>query len=201
MALDAPTRTVPLTLYTELYVVRGAIETREHRVTDILNEADQPFLILEAVLLEEFGSGEVPKRAEFAQVNLSSILFAVSLQAVEPARGLRTLKVTARAFVSIPPFRVIGTVHLLPERNLRDSFANPRAPFIPVTDAAFWSDQVQHGRQHAAMVAVNQARVQILTPYVEDDSAGPARPAASSASPTRLPTGPGGTEPPTRGSG
>src|ERR1700690_539240 len=139
MALAAPIRTVPMTLYTEQYVVRGVIETREHRVTDILNEAEQPFLVLEAVSLEELGFSDVPTRAEFAQVSLGSILFAVSLQAVEPARGPRTLKVGPRAFVSIPPFRVIGTVHLLPERNLRDSLADPRTPFIPVTDAVFWS--------------------------------------------------------------
>ena len=189
-----------MTLYTEQYVVRGAIETREHRVTDILNEADQPFLVLEAVSLEEFGFSDVPTRAEFAQVNLGSILFAVSLHAVEPARGLRTLKVAARAFISIPPFRVIGTVHLLPERSLRDSLADPRTPFIPVTDAVFWSDRLQPGRQHAAMVAVNQARAQILAPYDEDDPPGLAGRAAPSARPTRLPSLPGGAEPPTAGS-
>ena len=190
-----------MTLYTEQYVVRGAIETHEHRVTDILNEADQPFLVLEAVSLEELGSSDAPTRAEFAQITLGSILFAVSLQAVEPARGLRTLKVAARAFVSIPPFRVIGTVHLLPERTLRDSLADPRTPFIPVTDAVFWSDRLQHGRQHAAMVAVNQARAQILAPYDEDDPAGLAGRAAPSAVPTRLPSVPGGAEPPGTGSG
>lgn len=189
-----------MTLYTEQYVVRGVIETREHRVTDILNEAEQPFLVLEAVSLEELGFSDVPTRAEFAQVSLGSILFAVSLQAVEPARGLRTLKVGTRAFVSIPPFRVIGTVHLLPERNLRDSLADPRTPFIPVTDAVFWSDRLQHGRQHAAMVAVNQARAQILTPYDEQDPPGPAGRAALSTLPTRLPSVPGSAEPPKAGS-
>jgi len=200
MALEAPFRTVPMTLYTEQYVVRGAIETQQHRVTDILNEADQPFLVLEAVSLEELGSSDAPTRAEFAQINLGSILFAVSLQAVEPVRGLRTLKVATRAFVSIPPFRVIGTVHLLPERNLRDSLADPRTPFIPVTDAVFWSDRLQPGRQHAAMVAVNQARAQILAPYDEDDPPGLAGRAAPSAMPTRLPSVPGGAEPPGTGS-
>jgi hypothetical protein len=201
MALDAPIRTVPMTLYTEQYVVRGAIETHEHRVTDILNEADQPFLVLEAVSLEELGSSDAPTRAEFAHITLGSILFAVSLQAVEPARGLRTLKVAARAFVSIPPFRVIGTVHLLPERTLRDSLADPRTPFIPVTDAVFWSNRPQHGRQHAAMVAVNQARAQILAPYDEDGPPGLAGRAVPSALPTWLPSAPGGAEPPGTGSG
>ena len=63
MTFEAPMRTVPMTLYTELFIVRGAIQTRQHRVTDILNGADQSFLVLEEVSLEEFGSSELPTRA------------------------------------------------------------------------------------------------------------------------------------------
>jgi len=74
-------------------------------VTDILNEAGSRFLVLEDVSMEAFGSKELPTRADYAQVNLGSILFAVSLQAIEPTRELRTPKVSERALVSIPPFR------------------------------------------------------------------------------------------------
>jgi hypothetical protein len=158
-----------MTLYTEQFVVRGAIQTRQHRVTDILNEATQPFLVLEGVSLEELGSTDLPTRAEFAQVTLASILFAVSLQAVDPIRELRTLKIPLRALVSIPPFQVIGNVHLLPERSLRDPLAELQAQFVPVTDAVFWSDRLGAGRESAAMVAINQARAQILAPYREMD--------------------------------
>jgi len=146
MTFELQFRTVPMTLYTELFVVRGAIQTRQHRVTDILNSADKPFLVLEDVSLEEFGSNALPARAEFAQVNLGAILFAVSLQAVEPIRELRTPKISERALVSIPPFRVIGNVHLMPERSLRDSLTELHAPFVPVTDAVFWSDRMAEGR-------------------------------------------------------
>ena len=191
MTFEGPLRTVPMTLYTEQFIVRGAIETRQHRVTDILNEAAQPFLVLEEVSLEELGSKDVAARADYAQVNLASILFAVSLQAVEPIRELRTPKISERALVSIPPFRVIGNVHLAPGRSLRDSVGGPRAPFVPVTDAVFWSDRFGGRRQSAAMVAVNQARAQILAPYreleatvdVEADRDGLVRTVA----PTRLP--------------
>jgi hypothetical protein len=60
MTFEAPSRTVPLTLCTEQFIMRGAIQTRQHRVTDILNGADQSFLVLEDVSLEEFGSNEMP---------------------------------------------------------------------------------------------------------------------------------------------
>jgi len=190
MTFEAPMRNVPMTLYTEQFVVRGAIQTRQHRVTDILNDADQPFLVLEEVSLEEFGSKELPTHAEFAQVNLASILFAVSLQAVEPMRELRTPKVTERALVSIPPFRVIGHVHLLAERSLRDSLVELQAQFVPVTDAVFWSERLGEGRQNAAMVAVNHARAQILAPYREVDPWAGIVGASPSASPIRLPGAP-----------
>ena len=98
-------RAVPMTLYTEMLVVRGTIQTLQHRVTDILNQATEPHLVLEDVTLEEYGSTDLPLRAEFAQVNLASVLFAVSLTTVEPIRELRTPKVSERALLSVPPFR------------------------------------------------------------------------------------------------
>jgi hypothetical protein len=162
-------RAVPLTLYTELLVVRGTILTLQHRVTDILNQAVEPHLVLEDVTLEEYGSTDLPLRAEFAQVNLASVLFAVSLTTVEPIRELRTPKVSERALVSVPPFRIVGQVHLLPERSLRESLAELHGTFIPVTDATFWSDRFGETRQTVAFVGVNRARAQVFAPFREVD--------------------------------
>jgi hypothetical protein len=128
-------------------------------------------------------------------VNLASILFAVSLQAIEPVRGLRTPKVSERALVSIPPFRVIGNLHLLSERSLRDSLAELQAQFVPVTDAVFWSERLGEARQSAAMVAVNQARAQILAPFREVNPAADLAGTAAPGSPTRLPGVPDGPGP------
>ncbi len=162
-------RAVPLTLYTELLVVRGAIQTHQHRVTDILNQAEEPHLVLEDVTIEEYGSTEPPLRAEFAQVNLASVLFAVSLTAVEPIRELRTPKISERALLSVPPFRVVGQIHVLPERSLRESLAELHGAFIPVTDATFWADRVGEARQSVAFVGVNRARAQVFAPFREVD--------------------------------
>jgi hypothetical protein len=166
---QANQRAVPLTLYTEMLVVRGTILTLQHRVTDILNQETEPHLILEDVTLEEYGSTDPPLRAEFAQVNLASVLFAVSLTAVEPIRELRTPKISERALLSVPPFRVVGQVHLLHERSLRESLAELHGTFIPVTDATFWSDRVGEARQTVAFVGVNRARAQVFAPFREVD--------------------------------
>ena len=165
----ASLRAVPMTLYTEMLVVRGTIQTLQHRVTDILNQATEPHLVLEDVTLEEYGSTDLPIRAEFAQVNLASVLFAVSLTTVEPMRELRTPKVSERALLSVPPFRIVGQVHLMPERSLRDSLSELHGAFIPVTDATFWAERVGETRQTVAFVGVNRARAQVFAPWREVD--------------------------------
>lgn len=164
--LGAEQRT-QLTVYTDAYVVRGSIATRQRRVTDILNLAEEGFIVLEDALLEEFGHRSRGLSAPFAQVNLGAVLFAVADTLVEPVPELRTPKVTQSALISIPPFTVTGQVHLLAERDLRVALGELTGRFVPVTEAAFWSDSAGEPRTTATMVAVNHARAQILAPYEE----------------------------------
>ena len=71
--------------------------------------------------------------------------------------------------ISIPPFQVIGRIHLLPERDLREALVRADRPVLPVTDATYWSDSVGEARQSAPMVAINHQRAQILAPHREVD--------------------------------
>jgi hypothetical protein len=154
---------VELTLYTDAFVTKGLYRTRQHRVTDILNGAEQPFLVLEEIEVRELGSSEAPRRAAFAQVNLASVLFAVADTPVEPVPELRTPKHRERALVSVPPFTIEGTVHLLPtDENIRNALDELTGRFLPVTDAVFWSSRLGEPRRDAVMVAVNHERTQIL---------------------------------------
>ena len=160
---------VALTLYTDAYIVKGTVQTRLRRVTDILNEAEYEFLVLSDVVFEEFGSRAQAIRAEYAQVNLRAVLFAVADPPVEPMPELRTPKVSERALVTVPPFKVVGRIHLLPERDLREALDQLIGRFIPVTEALYWSDVVGEARTRALMVAVNHSRAQILAPHREVD--------------------------------
>jgi hypothetical protein len=161
---------VELTLYTDALITRGKVRTRQHRVTDILNLADAPFLILEDVTVEEYGDRGQPIRADIAQINLDSVLFAVANTRVEPSPELRTPKQPAEAIVSVPPFRITGTIHLMAgQSTLREALSELEGRFIPVTDATFWSDHLGEGRQSAVMVAVNHKRTQILAQHQEMD--------------------------------
>jgi len=161
---------VELTLYTDSLITRGSVRTRQHRVSDIVNLADEPFLILEDVTVEEYGSHGQPIRSEYAQVNLDSVLFAVANTPVEPVPELRAPKVQEQAIIEVPPFKVVGTIHLLPTGgNLREGLTELTGRFLPVTDATFWSDHLGEARQTALLVAVNHRRAQILAPHREVD--------------------------------
>jgi hypothetical protein len=160
---------VALTLYTDAYVVRGTIRTRQRRVTDILNHADHDFLVISDARFDEFGSRTQTVQSEFAQVNLGAVLFAVADTPIEPLPELRTPKVAEQALISVPPFRITGRIHLLPERDLREALSELTGRFVPVTEVIYWSDVVNEPRTNVHMVAFNHARAQILAPHREVD--------------------------------
>lgn len=176
---------VAMTVYTDAYIVRGALLTRQRRLSDVMNHAENEFLVLSDATFEPFGGRGGRHAAPFAQVNLAAVLFAVASETVAPLPELRTPKVPETTLISIPPFSVTGRIHLLPERDVREALRELHGRFIPVTDATFWSDVSGEAAQHAPMVAVNHARAQILSPYIEaeptDSSAGSAAGSAAAA--------------------
>jgi hypothetical protein len=159
----------PMTLFTDSFVIKGSIRTRQGRITDILNSAEDDFIVLEDAIVDEYGTRSQAVQTEFAQVNLDAVLFAVSDVTVESRPDLRTPKVAEQALISIPPFRIIGHIHVLPERDLHDALRDLTGKFIPVTDATYWSDTVGEARTNAAIVAFNHRRAQILAPHREVD--------------------------------
>jgi hypothetical protein len=158
-----------VTLYTDSYVIHGTVTSRHRRVTDILNTAAEAFIVLSDVSMDEWGSTATPVRADYAQVNLASVLFAVADEPVESTPELRMVKIPEQAFITVPPFRVVGNIHLPPEQNMRLALGELTGRFLPVTDATFWSDTVGEAKQSAVMVAVNHARAQILAPHTDVD--------------------------------
>lgn len=158
-----------VTLYTDAFVVRGQIATRHRRITDILNQPDHDFVVLNDVTLDEFGSRSSAVRAEFAQINLAAVLFAIADNPVQPIPELRTPKIPEQALISIPPFKITGRIHLLPERDLRDALEELTGRFLPVTDATYWSESVGEARTSTQLIAFNHSRAQILAPHREVD--------------------------------
>jgi hypothetical protein len=169
MLLGGEPNVLALTLYTDAFVIKGSVRTRQARITDVLNQADEGFLVLSDTIVDEYGARGMPVRSEFAQVNLGAVLFAVADTSIEARPDLRTPKVPEQALISIPPFRITGRVHVMPERDLREALSELTGRFIPITDATYWSDSVGEARATAPMVAINHERAQILAPHREVD--------------------------------
>jgi len=159
------TPVVQLTLYTDAFIIRGTLVSRQRRVTDILNNAEDGFLVLGDVKSDEFGTRGETIRAEFAQINLAAVLFAVADTKVDTPPELRTPKVSEEAMISVPPFTVTGSIYLMPGHGLREALTELSGNFVPVTSAAYWSDVLGEARQSAELVAVNHHRAQILAPH------------------------------------
>ena len=162
-------RTISLKMFTDAFTVKGRLETRHRRISDALNEAQAGFLVLSDVQFDEYRTASAVMRAEFAQVNLGSVLFVVSDEVVPPEPALATPKVSEEALISIPPFTIRGRIHLLAERPLREGLSELHGEFIPVTNAVYWSDSLGEARTSVAIAAVNHARCQILAPHHEVD--------------------------------
>jgi hypothetical protein len=162
--------TVELTLFTDALVIRGTVTTPYRRVTDILNQADEPFIVLDKVTIDDHGLRGQSQSVSFAQVNLDTVLFATADIPIEANPSMRVVKTPRKAVVSVPPFSVAGNVHLLVgEGDPKEGLKRLTESFVPVTDATYWSDQLGEGRRQALLVAVNHRRVQYIAPHHEVD--------------------------------
>jgi hypothetical protein len=85
----------------------------------------------------------------------------------------------------VPPFRIIGTIHLLPgESSMREALTELQGRFIPITNATYWSDRLGEARRTSLLVAVNHHRTQIMAQHREMDPwAGLGAPAPSTPPP------------------
>ena len=159
---------VELTLYTDALIARGSVRTRQHRVSDILNLSETAFLVLEEVTVTDLDGRSDPITADVAQINLDAVLFAVVDTPVAPSPELRSPKMQREAIISVPPFWITGTLHLLAgSSNLREALTDLTGRFLPVTDAEYRAPALGLPPQTVLMVAVNHQRAHILARYTE----------------------------------
>ena len=184
-----------ITLYTDAHVVRGDLRTRQRRLTDVLNATDASFLVLDNVIFEDFGVRAVVERAAYAQINLATILFAVAEAEVEPTPELRMAKVPEKATVSVPPFKITGRIHLLPERDLHERAGGADRP-LPAHDRGGLLVRLPERGAHAGAVpGRSTTRVPRSWRRSRSRTCGPA---SWSARPSRPSAAADGSEPPPR---
>ena len=159
-----------LTLVTDSHIVRGTFSSRLNRLTDILNQAEHDFIVVRNAALVELGEGGVAARAKFAQVNLNTLLFAVADTSVEPKPEMRLPKSPEDALIVLPPFKLLGRIHIIQGSELYAALSEMTGRFIPLTQASYWSDTAGVAPTEAPMVAFNHSRAHILAQLQETEA-------------------------------
>ncbi|MBM4407433.1 MAG: hypothetical protein FJ038_02250 [Chloroflexi bacterium] len=159
-----------LTLVTDSHIVRGTLASRLNRMSDILNQTEHDFIVVRNASLEELGERGVAARAKFAQVNLNTLLFAVADTTVEPKPEMRLPKSPEDALIVLPPFKLLGRIHILAGSELYTALSEMTGRFIALTEASYWSDTAGVRPTTAPMVAFNHSRAHILAQLQEAEA-------------------------------
>lgn len=129
-------------ILTESYRVLGNLVTGPRRLSDVLNQAELPFLTLLGASATPLENAEYPPSRQTIHVSLESVRIAI------PRGGEPTLEERQRfapftyvekeiheVNVYLPPFRVTGYLPIEAGLDLAQGLARISARFLPVTNA------------------------------------------------------------------
>jgi hypothetical protein len=175
-----PIQALPVTIVTPQVIIEGMIQTRLHRLTDILNESDEPHLVIADATFLEVGSRRVLASAAIAQVQLAEILFVHTNGPTDSPADMRVPRQAVRATLVASPFTIEGLIYLAYEQDLRMALDAYGGRFLPVTGARYWANGGAEPPRDVDLLVVNHARAHVavaagvewLTEAPPDDEAG-----------------------------
>jgi len=156
-----PIQSLPVMVVTRQLVIHGTIQTRLHRLTDVVNEPDMVHLILLDATFMEVGSRRVVADAGVSQVQLADVLFMHTSGPTESGTEGRTAKQAVRATLIAPPYTIEGQIHLPYESELRQALDAYGDRFVPVTSARYWAYGVGESPNYVDLLVVNRARAHV----------------------------------------
>jgi hypothetical protein len=163
-----PARSVHVQLFTDAYRVSGTMLTRFSRVTDIVNLQPTTHIVVEDATVTEHGhpAGGLP--GQHVLVAVDELLFVIVAETDAEARPeMRIPKRPVRAQVALPPFRLVGTVHVAQGSRPADGLLNVSDRFVPMTDVSVSCTAYPEVGLNAPAVALQRARAHVIV--VEDD--------------------------------
>ena len=163
-----PARSVHAQLFTQAYRVAGSMLTRFTRVTDIVNLQQTSHIMIEDATVTEYGdpAGGIP--VPHVLVSIDELLFVIVAETDAEARPeMRIAKRPVRAQVALPPFRLLGTVHVAQGSRPADGLLNVSDRFVPMTDVTVSSRAHPEMGVPAPAVALQRAMAHVIV--VEDD--------------------------------
>ena len=163
-----PARSVHVQLFTAAYRISGTMLTRFSRVTDIMNLQPTSHMVIEEATVTEYGdpAGGIP--VPHVLISIDELLFVVVAETDAEARPeMRIAKRPVRAQVALPPFRLLGTVHVAQGSRPADGLLNVSDRFVPMTDVSVSSTAHPEISLTAPAVALQRAMAHVIV--VEDD--------------------------------
>jgi len=169
----APVEPVLVEIYTSACRIIGTIHTPFRRVAEILNQLPAGHVTIEKASIIEHALPGSPTDAATAHVAVDEILAMVAPAiAGQPRAEMRIQKEPAAAALSLPPLRLVGTVHVPVGSRPIDGLLNVAERFVPMTDVRLTSAAHPELDRDVAILAVRRDRAQVIV--VTDPAAPPA---------------------------
>ena len=150
--------------FTEHTTIHAEIKSPEMRLSDHLNSSARSVDVRPFSLTERASGGQVELGGSYARVIKDRVLFAVLC--TEPARPPRDSNpawkstVQRRCWASAGGYRIAGTIHLEPGKDVHTALRTLTRQFVPITNATVTT----HGRQIGSYqtLLINQDRVDMI---------------------------------------
>jgi hypothetical protein len=162
-------RSVPVDVYTAAYRVSGSIETRFNRITEILNQQTGGHLTVNGATVSEHADQSATYAAPAVLVSVEEVLVMVAGDLSGSSGEMRIPKRAARAQLSIPPFRITGTIHVPIGSRPVDGLLHGTDQFMAMTDATIACGAYPALGRTAPVVALRRGRAHVLLVASEED--------------------------------
>jgi hypothetical protein len=162
-------------IVTQRYAITGRCHgiTDYTRLSDLLNIRDVTHLQLNAVKVRELlHSNEVLAADGPLLIDKSSVVFALSLESPEieeKRREAHRTDMVARAkyelLVFSAPFRILGSVHLVKDADLKIALPRLFETYLAMTDTRIVHEDDSDLVWEADFVVVNGGRIEVVSPW------------------------------------
>ncbi len=159
---------VKVDVYTAAYRISGTVRTRFSRVAEILNQQTGSHLAVDHATVSEYADAMSTIGAPSALVAVDEILVMIAPDLGGASGGeMRIPKRAVRAQLSIPPLRLMGSIHVPAGSRPVDGLLNVPDRFMPMTDATLVSGAFPELERSVAALALRRDRAHVL--LVADD--------------------------------
>jgi len=166
---DSLSYSMPLEVYFQSTVVRGILQTNQDRLSNylIVRQGEEVFSLKQATA-EISGRKSIKVPADEYLVYMQEVFLIADLSVEDRIQraGLHSLlikKDQSRALLSVGPYLLHGTVHLMAGTGLHD-FLMERSRFLPVTQATLID--AQEARQRTFLV--NRTKIGFISAVDHD---------------------------------